>query len=136
MCRSAPHGHGGLFMSTFLISCIISLISSLILIMGIENFKNRPVDKTVIRPKEEHTMIVSEVLQDIGSAKNFAELYGIIDKMKGFQGSRDFFDANQLKKLINDARFHGGELNNITRAEGLRNKVKELIEAEGGKTKS
>jgi len=71
-----------------------------------------------------------EVHQQIANAKSFEDLIKVIDSVGGIQVSQGFLDAGQLKIIID--RVREGELNPsyITRTDGLRAKVIELMTGE------
>jgi len=62
----------------------------------------------------------------ISEAKDFDELYRVLEATGGLQGSQKFYDAAELKETIEKIRGGYSRLNQITRAEGLRDKVSEL----------
>lgn len=63
----------------------------------------------------------------IENAKNFDELFEAIDALGEIKGSRRTYSAEELKRRIN--KFLAGETlpTEITRGEGLRDKVVELV---------
>lgn len=70
------------------------------------------------------------VHQQIANAKSFEDLIKVIDSAGGIQKSQEFIDAGQLKIIID--RVREGELSPsyITRTDGLRAKVIELMTGE------
>jgi len=66
----------------------------------------------------------------ISSAKNFTELFEIIESNGGLQGSKKFYEASELKEIINLVRKEKINSNLITRTEGLRDQVEYLIDQE------
>lgn len=63
----------------------------------------------------------------ISQAASFEELFGVLDQIGELKGS-EHYPSSELKKIIDTVREAPNLLNFITRAGGLRNKVKELLE--------
>lgn len=65
--------------------------------------------------------------EDIKNARNLDELFSLIEKSEGIQGSQEYFDKDKLKMIIE--MVHDGELGYeyITRSGGLRQKVYDLL---------
>ncbi len=61
------------------------------------------------------------------TAKNFEELYDVLKEKDGIQGSEDYFESEQLISIIEKVRAGEFGLEYVTRTNGLRNKVKELL---------
>lgn len=61
-------------------------------------------------------------------ARNFSELYSLIDHMGGVQGKQEFYEPAVLKDLIGKVKDGKLGLEHITRSKGLRERVSELIE--------
>lgn len=69
--------------------------------------------------------------EKIASVATFEQLKKALEESGGIQGSKDFYEPEQLKSLIERVRKGDLELTYITRTAGLREKVKELMEAGG-----
>jgi hypothetical protein len=68
----------------------------------------------------------------IDKSKNFTELFLAIELAfpKGLQGTRKLYEVSELIDLINKVRDGKEDSSAITRTEGLRKKVEELLESE------
>ena len=84
----------------------------------------------------EKERVKQKVESGISQAKSIPELYKVIDRSGGIQGSRDSFSPEELKKaidaVVNVSRKTGNITGDqlITRSFGLRDRVTEIIEAE------
>lgn len=67
-----------------------------------------------------------ETEQQIKNANTLGELYKVIKNAGGIQGSSEYYDAEQIWKCVHAYVENKADENTITRADGLRNKVKEL----------
>lgn len=67
-------------------------------------------------------------LPQISDAKSVEELYEILRNKKVIKGSQDTFTAEELIILIEGVLLNRGLIEDITRTEGLRAKVQELID--------
>ena len=63
----------------------------------------------------------------IDGAQDFKELYGAISKQGGVGGSRGYYNPGTLFGLIEAVRRGERGINTITRSDGLRKKVEELL---------
>lgn len=79
------------------------------------------------RPNQESSQAKSA---QISAAQNFEELAAILRSLKVVKGTRDNFTAGDLNKIIFDIRKGQAKLENLPRAEGLRDKVEELLKKE------
>lgn len=66
----------------------------------------------------------------IAEAQSFDELYQSLNSLGEIRGSRGSFTAAELASLIDLVRTHKLDISLITRAEGIREKVVELLEKE------
>ncbi len=66
----------------------------------------------------------------IRSAQSWEELLQAIDSTGGLQGSGEFFEAEELKELIEAVRDHRLSTRYLTRMDGLRDKADELLSRE------
>jgi len=66
----------------------------------------------------------------IYSAESFPELFQAIEHLGGLQGSERFYEAEELKNIINLIREEKVGLQALTRTEGLRDRVKYLLDRE------
>ena len=111
----------------------------------IKNYNNNntiTVEKKVIKNGEtsylEKTISRNELLAlnkpekniTIQSAHNFTELFKALNAKTGLQGSKEFFEREKLKDIINEIRRGKATLNELTQTEGLRRIVQDLIEIE------
>lgn len=71
-----------------------------------------------------------EKKENINKANNFSELYKILEEIGGLQSSDIFYDSNDLIDRIEKVREGKFGINVITRTEGLRKKVEELLSKE------
>jgi hypothetical protein len=80
-----------------------------------------------INSKNEKTETI-KVISTIKSAKNFQELFWLIDNLPdgGLRGTESFYSATELKSIINKILFEGLGYKYLTREGGLRDKVWEL----------
>lgn len=73
-------------------------------------------------------------VDEFGKAKNFMELFTLLDKKGELWGTQKKYQAEELKKLINRVRSKNPELHLplevIPETGGLRQKVKDLIDIE------
>lgn len=69
---------------------------------------------------------------EIQSVKTFEELFSVLDKMEEVKGTDKTYEAVYLKNLISSMRQspQSFSLNEITRAQGLRQKVDDLLKLE------
>lgn len=71
--------------------------------------------------------------EKIAVIENFDDLYLLLDNIKGIQGSSEFYESRELKQRIESVRDISKKLgaeagyNMITRSDGLRDKVVELL---------
>ena len=78
---------------------------------------------------------VKQVAPTIETANSIDELYQAINALGGIygrpkeDGSRDYFAAQNLIQIIEQVRSGGRTINHITRSEGLREKVRQLLES-------
>ena len=70
------------------------------------------------------------VLALIGKAESFTALCGVLDRIGGLQGSKQFYPAAELKSTIELVRDGKASLQNITSTAGLRERVSYLINYE------
>lgn len=73
---------------------------------------------------------IQEGPANISETKSFDELYSYLAAHGGMQGSNRHFSAQELFVLINKVMSGEGEVDTITRTEGLRDKVDELLLAQ------
>ena len=66
--------------------------------------------------------------EDIESAKTLDELLAHVDASKGLQGTQDYFDKEQLRMIIEEVRDGKLDFDYITRSQGLRQKVFDLMQ--------
>jgi hypothetical protein len=78
-------------------------------------------DQKVVWPTEEQRKIT------FSQARNFRELYSLIDYRGGVQGSQEFYEPQVLKGLIEKVKNGQMSIKHITRTDGLRDQVEELI---------
>ena len=71
-----------------------------------------------------------EEFPTIESSKSFIELFQVLDREKSISGTQKTYSAQELKKLITRVREGKKDLSWITRAYGLREKVRQLLERE------
>lgn len=88
--------------------------------MAKDEFKIPPAPKTKEESLEKY----------IAAAENFDELFALLDKTSGIQGSKEFFESAKLKEIIWKAREGGLSTEYVTRASGLRERVEDLLQAE------
>lgn len=69
----------------------------------------------------------------ISDARDFIELYSIIRDLGKIKGSQQIYFSESLIALIEEVREGKRKINYITRNEGLRTKVKELLKNDGKK---
>ncbi len=84
--------------------------------------------------KQEQTQ--EQIERGIESAESFDALFGTIDMSGGLQGTHSFYKPEELKSIITKVRNGKLDLTYITKTNGLRMKVKELINQERGGEKS
>lgn len=68
--------------------------------------------------------------EDIESASSIDELLSLVDKSEGLQGSQDYFDREQLRRVIEGVRSGELTIDYVTRSGGLRQKVFDLLQIE------
>lgn len=68
-----------------------------------------------------------ELRLGLSEARDFNQLFEILEKGGPIQGSATSYEPAQLKRLINQVREGRREINTITRANGLRQKVENLL---------
>lgn len=68
--------------------------------------------------------------EDISNSKTIDELLSFVDKTEGLQGTQEFFDAGQLRMIIEMVRDGGLDITYVTRSGGLRQKVFDLLNNE------
>lgn len=68
--------------------------------------------------------------EDIESSKTIDELLSFVDKTEGLQGSQDYFDREQLRRVIEGVRSGELTIDYVTRSGGLRQKVFDLLQNE------
>lgn len=66
--------------------------------------------------------------EDIESVKNLDELLAHVDASDGLQGTQDYFDKDQLRMIIEEVRDGRLDLSYVTRSQGLRQKVMDLLQ--------
>lgn len=100
--------------------------------MSIEDF---PQDETFKNPDEEkpperESEAVKEKLPDnyFSRAESLEEVFEMLEKLGGIQGSEEYYPAEQQKEEIEKMRHSMGGA--VTRTGGLRKKVRELLENE------
>lgn len=67
---------------------------------------------------------------EIKITEDFMELFKSLNQFKGIQGTGKFYKTAELKKIINQVRGGKTDISAITRSEGLREKVEELLNKE------
>jgi len=83
-----------------------------------------------IPPAELRSLNKLERQISISSAKDFSELFQVIESTGGLQGSEKFYEATELKKIINWVREGKINVKTVTRTEGLRDRVEYLLNQE------
>lgn len=70
--------------------------------------------------------------KELAAVRNREELFGVLDKTGGIEGSKQFFTAEELKQLITAVLDKGERifLGGITRTGGLRKKVEQIMDLE------
>lgn len=81
--------------------------------MGLENFENNPLEEEKI---------------GIENATSFDMLYEILKEVESIRGTQKTYDAETLRKKIEQARHGHKEINVITRSYGIRDAVERLLE--------
>jgi len=71
-----------------------------------------------------------KVNKKIPETKSFEDLVKLIDEKGGVQGKQEFFSAEKLKNIISRVRKGELDITHITRTDGLRQKVEDLIAIE------
>lgn len=66
----------------------------------------------------------------ISEAKDFMELFKTLESTGGLQGSEKFYEVEELKQLVNQVRAGELPLDIITKTDGLRQRVSELMKIE------
>lgn len=94
---------------------------------GVDDILEAPMTQRV--PLEKLAEINPEK-PNFEGAKNFEELYAEIDKIGGLQGSTKFYDAEELRKRIEQARKIPPAVESVTNTDGLRDRVIALIQEE------
>jgi hypothetical protein len=69
---------------------------------------------------------VSELASNIKDTKSFRQLFEVLDTVAGIRGSDQFYDTEYLKETIAAVQA-GQDISTVTRAQGLRDKVAELL---------
>jgi len=72
----------------------------------------------------------------ISNAKNFEELFSAIEEIGTIDGTKEKYSPEELKQIIDQVRHESYHINFVTRAYGLRDKVKELLGNSEEKIKS
>lgn len=82
---------------------------------------------------------ISEMPRTVGEAKNFAELYAVLADKGHVQGTQRIYEAPEIIETIEKVRIGKTDENNqlygiswVTRSEGLREKVAELLVQSAG----
>jgi hypothetical protein len=102
--------------------------------MAKEGFKDKLGDEKVKEVTElQYDNFRRNIRDSIKGAQNFDELFATINRSGGIQGEKEFFEVGQLKNYIERVRGHRDKIGMVTRADGLRKKVYELIQKEQGK---
>lgn len=70
----------------------------------------------------------------IAEAKSFEELFSVIQAEEGLQGSVKYYSPQELKDIIASVRDGSLDIQYITKTNGLRDKVQELLLKEDGKS--
>jgi serine/threonine protein phosphatase PrpC len=70
------------------------------------------------------------VMRSLTDARNFRELYNALLAMDGLKGSEEVFAPEELIDIIEDVRAGTLDVGYVTRTEGLRDKVLDLLRAE------
>ncbi len=91
-------------------------------VQKVEEVKNAgtPIEEKVENEKVEN-------LQSFSNAKSFEELFDLIEKNKGVQGSREFLSPKKLREIITDVKDGKRTAESVTRSEDLRPIVVGLI---------
>ncbi len=71
----------------------------------------------------------------IGSTNTFDELFVVLDTIGSLEGSQTRYSAKDLQIIITDVRAGTLDIGGVTRAGGLRDKVRELLGKESEKEK-
>lgn len=66
----------------------------------------------------------------IKDAQSIDELLLAIESLEGIQGSKQYFTSEQLRYVIQEVQEGKLDIDYITRADGLRDKLKELLDKE------
>ena len=96
----------------------------------IREYINFALNQQKENPKGEASTQEIQIKQMIHSAQDFPELFIALRKIKGLQGTTEYYEAGDLISLINQVKNGEKDITYITRAGGLRNRVAELIKIE------
>jgi len=89
-----------------------------------EGLPNSSIDAQIKQAKENWPQLKIE------DANDFTELFSILGKISGLQGSQEFLPSEYLIKSINELREGNRSITAITRTAGLRDIVARLLEQE------
>ena len=82
---------------------------------------------TADRDREMQESREQSISRNIEQAQDFNELISVINRSGGLRGSQEVFEPERLYRLINEVRNGEKEVGYITRTNGLRDKVIELM---------
>ena len=102
-------------------------------INGSVSHESSPQQEKLPKKEHGHTQIRAENLDKkiaIQGSKNFIDLFKAIDNIGGLQGSEKFYKVQELKDAINKVRSGEQPIDVVTRTDGLRQRVDELLKIE------
>lgn len=86
------------------------------------------------RERSEGESVISmpefSLVAELSQAQNFEALYELLKKIKGINGSKDFYPSGRLIKMIEAVRQGELSINFLTNEAGLRSRVKDLLALE------
>jgi len=93
---------------------------------NIDNINEQPA---YVPPEQrvENAEQLDPASEAIAAADSFDALYDVLDELGSIQGTQMDYDAGMLKRAIQGVRNGVSDLNIVTRTNGLRRKVSELL---------